>query len=1594
MTNPLIAPTQDSTKAYSGISLLETANDLSTAIETGDWASAAMGAVGTGLDALSMAMDPFGAILAAGVSWLMEHVGPLKEALNGLTGNADQIKAQSETWANVAQELGTVASDLNDAVSADLQSWSGPGADAYRRRAQDLSTSLLAARKGCEGASSGVKTAGEVVAAVRTLVRDIISELVGHLVSWALQVVFTVGIGMGWVVPQVVNAVAKTAAQIAQLTTKLIKALKTLVPLLKQSGTLFEDVGTAFKGLNRGKVAAPSKAGNVGSMPKALPKALPKLPGDEGGGTSKGGFAPPPASKAESADTTHTSSADSGSADTTHASGAGRGSDGGDTPPPPKVNPTPAKSLTDPETAAADSSPSSGGGLPEVTPRSVSPRSDEPAPPRDSAVPADGRVCKSDPVDIATGDVVMTQTDIRAPGDGAELVLSRTHVSSYRAGHWFGRSWASTLDQRVEVDSENIRFFSEDGMILVYPQPVGDVPVLPVEGPRYALQRVPGGYLLAGGSRRLHFGPVPGSATNIFPLTAIEQAGTHTTIEYTPGGAPSLLRRDDGCEIRVTADTERVLSLAAVEGASGHTVVAVRFGYNRLGQLTHVVDSAGRPMTLDYDFGHRLVGWQDRNGTWFRYVYDNAGRCIRSVGMEGYYNAHFAYDTAARVTRHTDALGHTWTYRMNAAGQLVEEIDPLGSSRQYAWSRYDQLRYQVDELGRVTFYRYDDTDELTAVTRPDGSVVRISTGVAGGVVLETGEDKSVARSAIEPGLTPSRFAALPGVSAPFDTGSRGDALNDDPVTTTAARPEDRDLFGRPKTVHTSSGGRVRLGWTPEGNRAWRIGPHGGRDDSRFDAEGQVIEHRDPAGGVTRRTYGPFGLPTADIDTAGARTTYSYDKELRLVAVTNPQGLVWRYTYDPVGRLIEETDFDGRTLTYTYDRAGQLLQMANGRGDITEFAYDLLGNVVERRTPTGATRYEYDTLGRLTLAANADSTLRIVHDEQGHVLEESVNGAGVRWTYDETGVRRRTPSGITSEWRYADTGVPVSLHIAAHELCFEHDEAGREVSRSLDGEVLLRQRFGAEDQLEEQVITGLGRRGYAYRPDGRLAAVDDEVTGLLRFGFDAAGRVSEVHGRGGGERFTYDLAGNIVSAATASAAGPRTYQGNTLRAAGATRYSHDAQGRVMGRLQTGIAGAQEWRYAWDALDRMTGLNAPDGTRWSYFYDALGRRFLKQRWEVGQGGQYTKTAEIWFIWSGADLVEQVELHDDGFCRVLTWERHPADGRPVVQIEQSDSHRMRFHTIVTSPAGTPTELLDENNVLAWQSRTSFWGERSPSVIASVPMPLAFPGQYHDDESGLHYNMYRYYDPQTARYLSQDPLGLRPASNPVAYVAEPLIAADPLGLQGTCGGGGASTTPNRPLGGDDAAKLEPSAKFPDGIRSVKNSGDFTDFSYTDFSNYAKNSHKLNELGAGSNQSWFWSGGFFKEDGSYSHSVMDQAGDMSRKHGGTTLEALTENHPNIGMPVGRNNFDPKATDAEIEKNDPMRGTIWRDASEAFTRNSEGDVHVVFGPSRRQKNVFDMSEFPALRHNPNVDRIWAHDARSGAVDLLWDRKTDRPGPGD
>ncbi|MEV6905328.1 hypothetical protein [Amycolatopsis sp. NPDC051372] len=293
MSNPLMAQPVSSTTPFTGASLLEDAAGVKDSIESGDWASGVLGIADTALDVLGFVEDPFGTILAQGLGWLMEHVGPLKQALDALAGNPDVITAHSQTWQNVSQELTSISVDLADYVTADVAGWEGQGADAYRQQAGDIAKLLSAASQASAGTGSGVATAGQVVAAVRALVRDTISEVVARMVSWALQVVATLGIGLTWVVPQCVQLIAKTAEKIARLVKNLINAIKTLIGLLDKAGGLFDHATSALQAIEQGTAAtsaAPSllpgfsnysikarrpSSGGSGSLPPVGPPTTP-----------------------------------------------------------------------------------------------------------------------------------------------------------------------------------------------------------------------------------------------------------------------------------------------------------------------------------------------------------------------------------------------------------------------------------------------------------------------------------------------------------------------------------------------------------------------------------------------------------------------------------------------------------------------------------------------------------------------------------------------------------------------------------------------------------------------------------------------------------------------------------------------------------------------------------------------------------------------------------------------------------------------------------------------------------------------------------------------------------------------------------------------------------------------------------------------------------------------------------------------------------------------------------------------------------------------------------------------------------------------
>jgi RHS repeat-associated protein len=171
-------------------------------------------------------------------------------------------------------------------------------------------------------------------------------------------------------------------------------------------------------------------------------------------------------------------------------------------------------------------------------------------------------------------------------------------------------------------------------------------------------------------------------------------------------------------------------------------------------------------------------------------------------------------------------------------------------------------------------------------------------------------------------------------------------------------------------------------------------------------------------------------------------------------------------------------------------------------------------------------------------------------------------------------------------------------------------------------------------------------------------------------------------------------------------------------------------------------------------------------------------------LGPDGQVAE--RICFTWDGTRVAEQESLTSNGRVDVLTWDYEPNTWRAAAQRQRSWAANApqaeadeAFHAIVTDLVGTPTELVTPEGRVAWRTAYSLFGE--PITVSSPDgdeCPLRFPGQYHDAETGLYYNLHRYYDPATAGYLSSDPLGLGPSPNDRRYVPNPLVWIDPLGL------------------------------------------------------------------------------------------------------------------------------------------------------------------------------------------------------------------------
>ncbi|OEV05330.1 type IV secretion protein Rhs, partial [Streptomyces nanshensis] len=902
------------------------------------------------------------------------------------------------------------------------------------------------------------------------------------------------------------------------------------------------------------------------------------------------------------------------------------------------------------------------------------------------------KVLRNEPVDMATGRMVLQETDVSLPGS-FPLAFTRTFESAYRLGGWFGAAWASPLDERLEIDSEGVVYVAADGSVRAYPHPAPGVPVIPREGLPWPLDRaVDGSYTLTDPVTGLVRGfsapeDAPPGGDGIARIAALaHDSGGWASFEWdADAGTPLSVSHSGGYELTFTCDGERVTALhLAGAAADGSGQLLKSYDYDEAGHLVAVADSTGAALRYGVDEHGRIVSWTDSNDRSFSYTYDQEDRCVFHTGEAGHLRATFEYRLPSdvpghHVTRVTDSLGHRQHFLVDSRLRIVAETDANGHTTRTTYDARHRPLTVTDPLGGTVEYTYDDDGRTLRVVLPDGGEVAVdydesgrpvrriaadgaewhyarderglvtaATDPAGATTTYGYDDRGHLASVTDASGATSRVrcdrAGLPlSVTDPSPASGRGSPNGG---TTTYVR----DALGRPVTLADPSGATTRLSWTPEGRLVRREDPDGAVESWTYDGEGNCLTHTDAVGGETRYEYTHFDLRTARTDPDGVRHTFAYDTELRLVGVTSPQGLTWNYTYDAAGRLISETDFDDRTVQYGHDSTGGLAFRTNPAGQTVSFTRDAMGRITRKNADGDATDFTYDAGGRLISATGPDADLVCRRDKLGRIKTEAVGGRVLSHDYDALGrrTRRTTPSGTVTTYGYDAAGNRTSLTTNGHTVAFDHDEAGRETVRRIGGgELAFTSLWDPAGRLASQTVHGptvgtVQQRSYSYRPDSHLIGVEDQLNGPQRFALDRVGRVTAVTAEDWSESYAYDEAGNQTSAdwpaqhASSDARGHRSYAGTKLLSAGSVRYEYDDAGRAVLRQKSRLSKKPDtWRYAWDGEDHLTSVTTPDGSRWRYLYDPLGRRTAKQR--LSPDGEQV-LEQVDFTWDGSTLIEQ--------------------------------------------------------------------------------------------------------------------------------------------------------------------------------------------------------------------------------------------------------------------------------------------------------------------------------------------------------------------
>jgi RHS repeat-associated protein len=733
-----------------------------------------------------------------------------------------------------------------------------------------------------------------------------------------------------------------------------------------------------------------------------------------------------------------------------------------------------------------------------------------------------------------------------------------------------------------------------------------------------------------------------------------------------------------------------------------------------------------------------------------------AGDLYRIKDALGHLTTYTSYDAAGRVTRITDANGVNTDMTYTPRGWLATRIVG-GEPTTFGYDPMGDVTSIKDPSGITTTFTYDAAHRLTDITDAQGNVIHYTLDAAGNKTSEqirtvTGTVvRSLSRSynslgqitTIIDGLSHTVFNGS--YSNSYDANGNlvhsadalgfqhqrsFDALNrlnstianyngTDPATKNTQTAFDRDALDRLDGVADPSGLNTLTTYDGLSNPTALQSPDTGTSTDTYDAAGNRLTHTDAKGIISTSTYDALSrrLTTSYADTT-LNVTYTYDEANAVTGCTSSK---------PIGRLTRVVE-SGVTTAYCYDSRGNILQkqqVAASQTDTTTYTYTVADRLSSIRTPDlTVISYAYNTDG---LASSVKVT------PSGATSAPPTVVSAITWLPFGPISSYKLGNGQTVTRTYDANYRLTDLTSPALNLHFARDAMGDIVA--------LGNASGANPATET----------YSYDPLYRLTRITDNGTAL--------------------ETVTYNPTGDrLTKTAPGLATGTYLYTTGThqLASIGNAAQSNDANGNTTGSL----IGGNTYGFAYNGRNRLTLVQLNALTVANYTYNVLGER-------TGKVASFPQSVSERYAYNESDqLIGEYGTTN----RDYIW----LGDLPVAVVDNTINGSVTTSTInyvTADQLNTPRAVTNSAGTVIWQLpyQGNAFEELQPTSTTGYVLNLRSPGQYYDVETGLNYNLFRYYEPATGRFLQSDPIGLNGGVSTYASVNNnPLKYIDPKGTDG----------------------------------------------------------------------------------------------------------------------------------------------------------------------------------------------------------------------